>query len=50
MAARRYWKSPGGKTPEATLYSAILREINIKGKDARLRKTGPGKFARTKAE
>jgi hypothetical protein len=50
MAARRYWTSPGGKTPEATLYSALIREINIKGKDSRFRKTGPGKFARTKAE
>jgi hypothetical protein len=50
MAARRYWKSPGGKTPAATLYSAILREINLKGKDARFKKTERGKFARTKAE
>ena len=23
MAAKGYWKSPGGKTPAATLYSAI---------------------------
>src|SRR5262245_51520630 len=45
MAARRYWKSPGGKTPQATLYSALTREINIKGKDSRFKKTGPGKFA-----
>jgi hypothetical protein len=50
MAAKRYWTSPGGQTPAATLYAAIAREINTKGKDSRFKKTGPGKFARTKAE
>jgi len=50
MAAKRYWKSPGGKTPAATLYSAIAREINIKGTGARFKKAAPGKFVRTKAE
>ena len=44
MAAKNYWSSPGGKTPHATLYSAILREINTKGKDARFKKTERGKF------
>ena len=44
MAERKYWSSPGGKTPHATLYSAILREINTKGKDARFKKTERGKF------
>ena len=44
MAAKRYWTSPGGKTPAATLYSAILREINAKGKDARFKKTERGHF------
>ena len=44
MAAKSYWKSPGGKTPAATLYSAILREITTKGKDARFRKTERGHF------
>lgn len=44
MAAKKYWTSPGGKTPAATLYSAILREIQTKGKDARFRKTERGKF------
>ncbi|HLN32866.1 MAG TPA: HTH domain-containing protein [Gemmataceae bacterium] len=29
------WSSPGGLTPHATLYSAILREIKAKGKEAR---------------
>jgi hypothetical protein len=45
MAARKLWTSPGGKTPHATVYSAILREINTKGKDARFNKTERGKFA-----
>jgi hypothetical protein len=46
MAAKGYWKSPGGKTPAATLYSAILRELATKGADARFVKTERGKFAR----
>ncbi len=46
MAAKAYWTSPGGKTPEATLYSAILREITVKGPEARFVKTERGKFAR----
>lgn len=45
MAAKKLWTSPGGKTPHATLYSAILREISTKGKDARFKKTERGKFA-----
>jgi hypothetical protein len=45
MAAKGLWTSPGGKTPHATLYSAILREINVKGKDARFTKTDRGRFA-----
>jgi len=43
--SKGYWKSPGGKTPWATLYSAIIRECAAKGKDARFRKTERGKFA-----
>jgi len=43
--AKGYWKSPGGKTPHATVYSAIIREIAVKGNDARFRKTERGKFA-----
>ena len=46
MAAKGYWSSPGGKTPSATLYSAILKELKAKGADARFRKTERGKFAR----
>ena len=41
-----YWTSPGGKTPSATLYSAILREVATKGPDARFVKTQRGQFAR----
>src|SRR4051812_14641189 len=45
MAAKALWISPGGKTPHATLYSAIIREISTKGKEARFVKTERGKFA-----
>lgn len=44
MAEQGLWTSPGGKTPHATLYAAILREINAKGKDARFSKVERGKF------
>jgi hypothetical protein len=40
--------SPKGATPAATLYSAILREMNAKGKDARFVKTERGKFGLAK--
>ncbi len=43
--AKGYWKSPGGKTPHATVYSAIIREIAAKGRESRFRKTERGKFA-----
>jgi hypothetical protein len=46
--AKGYWKSPGGKTPHATVYSAIIREIAAKGKESRFAKTERGKFAATK--
>ena len=49
MATKGYWTSPGGKTPSATLYSGILRELKTKGKDARFQKTERGKFALAKA-
>jgi hypothetical protein len=45
ITAKGYWTSPAGKTPHATLYSAIIREISVKGNDARFRKTERGKFA-----
>jgi hypothetical protein len=47
MAEKGYWKSPGGLTPHATLYSAILREIKVKGKVARFKKADRGKFSLT---
>ena len=49
MAAKALWTSPGGKTPHATLYSAILREIQNKGNDARFKKVERGKFGVGKA-
>ena len=45
MAKKGLWTSPGGKTPHATLYSAIIREIAVKGKDARFVKKDRGQFA-----
>ncbi len=45
MSAKGYWKSPGGKTPSATLYSAMLREISTKGKGSRFKKVERGQFA-----
>ena len=45
MATKGLWTSPGGKTPHATLYSAIIREIALKGKESRFTKTERGKFA-----
>ena len=47
MAAKGYWTSPAGKTPAATLYAALVREIVTKRDHARFRKTGPGRFAHT---
>jgi hypothetical protein len=49
MAAKGYWTSPGGKTPQATLYSAIAREITAKGSHSRFVKAQRGKFARNEA-
>jgi ethanolamine utilization cobalamin adenosyltransferase len=45
MAAKGYWTSPGGQTPSATLYAAIIREISVKGAEARFKKTDRGLFA-----
>ena len=44
MAGKGYWKSPGGATPWATLYAAIIKEIATKGKESRFKKAEPGKF------
>ena len=48
MAAKKYWTSPGGKTPHATLYSAILRELQNKGSEARFKKVDRGQFTLNK--
>jgi hypothetical protein len=42
--ARKLWSSDG-KTPAATLYSAMLREIDTKPVESRFSKTGRGLFA-----
>ena len=47
MLAKGLWKTKG-KTPEATIYAAIIREIAAKGDKARFRKTGRGKFTLAK--
>ncbi|MBP7748509.1 MAG: winged helix-turn-helix domain-containing protein [Phycisphaerae bacterium] len=38
------WKS-GGKTPHATIYAAMIREIAAKGDASRFKKTDRGLFA-----
>ncbi len=45
MTKQGLWTSPNGKTPHATLYAAMLREISAKGAKARFKKTGRGLFA-----
>ena len=46
VSERGLWEpSRGGKTPHATLYSSILREIRDKGDKSRFEKTERGKFA-----
>lgn len=44
MAEQGLWQSPNGKTPHATLYAAILREITAKGDAAQFRKVDRGQF------
>ena len=44
MADQGLWSSPSGKTPHATLYAAMLREIAKKGDDARFKKVDRGLF------
>ncbi|WP_149497742.1 winged helix-turn-helix domain-containing protein [Roseiconus lacunae] len=43
MAKQKLWTSPGGKTPDATLYAAILRDLR-KGTDTRFKKAASGRF------
>ena len=49
MAEKDLWKSPGGKTPHATLYAAMMREERDKGGDSRFHKVDRGQFAFNKA-
>jgi hypothetical protein len=49
MGAKGLWTSPGGKSPEATLYAAIIREIAAKGRAARFKKHERGVFVAGKA-
>ena len=48
MAAKGYWTSPGGKTPERTLYSALARDIAANGKESRFKKGERGQFLANK--
>ena len=48
MFAQKLWSSDG-QTPHATLYSAILREIQKKGKESRFEKVERGRFQLRKA-
>ena len=42
--AKGYWTPGAGKTPEQTLYSAIMREIKAKGDASRFVKDARGHF------
>ena len=44
MAEQGLWSSPAGKTPHATLYAAMAREIGAKGETARFKKVDRGLF------
>ena len=44
MAEQGLWKSPAGKTPHATLYAAMLREVAAKGSASRFSKVDRGLF------
>lgn len=44
LAEQGLWTSPNGKTPEATLYAAMLREARQRGDAARFRKADRGQF------
>lgn len=45
MAEKKYWTSPGGLTPAATLYTRLIKEIANKGKESRFKKVDKGQFA-----
>ena len=47
MLAEKLWQTKG-KTPQSTIYAAIVREIVAKGDKARFKKTDRGKFVLNK--
>ncbi len=47
ITKRGLWSSPSGKTPEQTLYAALIREIAAKGDKARFKKHDKGVFVAT---
>ena len=47
ITKRGLWSSPNGKTPEQSLYAAIIREIAAKGDKARFKKHDKGVFVAT---
>lgn len=49
MRKDRLWTSPAGKTPHATLCSAIIREISNRKSASRFKRVAPGRFAASKA-
>ena len=49
MLAKGMWKT-GGKTPSATIYSAMLREIDSKPGESRFTKSGRGLFTITNSK
>lgn len=50
MEKANLWQSPGGKTPSATLYSALIREIKQRRTDSRFKRIAPGKFSLTNGD
>ena len=46
MAEHGLWRSPSGATPQRTLYSALMNEINKKGDLSRFQRVGRGRFVR----
>jgi hypothetical protein len=44
MLTKGYWVT-AGKTPHATIYAAIIREIAAKAEKSRFKKTSRGQFA-----
>ena len=47
MLAEKLWQTKG-KTPQSTIYAAIVREIAAKGDASRFKKTDRGKFVLNK--